>query len=215
METKLTHGIQSFGSCRGVSGHQHNPFAAVSIGPFSETDGEVKGFSLIYSGNFLFEAEMSDLGRLRINMGINPMGFYWHLEKGKEFSTPEAILTRSKDGLGGLSREFHRVLEDYVIAPLPKWAEISPPVLLNSWEAFYFDINHNNIVELTKQAVHIGIDMIVVDDGWFGKRDDDTSSLGDWTVNTTKFPLGLDGLAHAVNELGCRLVNRLYFFQLC
>jgi alpha-galactosidase len=203
VETKLSHGMQSFGSMRGVSGHQHNPFAVVTVGPPSETQGEVKGFSLIYSGNFLFEAELGEMGRLRVNMGIHPMGLQWYLKPGGVFNTPEAVLVRSNKGLGGMSRVLHRLFLDKLIPHT--WADDGPtPVLLNTWEARYFNVNHDNVVEMAKQAARVGIDLIVLDDGWFGKRNDITTSLGDWTADLTKFPLGLNGLADAVNAAGCK-----------
>lgn len=203
IETKLTQGIQSIGSTRGVSGHQHNPFAAVTIGLPNETVGETKGFSLIYSGNFLFEADLSELGRLRVNMGIHPMGFQWHLASNQEFTTPECILVRSAEGLGGMSRQLHRVFLDALI-PSNRWSTSPPPILLNSWEAKYFQVSHDNIIEMATKAISIGIDMIVVDDGWFGKRDSDTSSLGDWWINIAKFPQGLKPLVDEINQLGCK-----------
>lgn len=204
IETKLTHGIQSFGSTRGVSGHQHNPFCALSIGPPSETNGEVKGFSLIYSGNFECEAELSEMGRLRMNMGIHQMGFQWHLVPGNSFYTPEAVLVRSNRGLGGMSRVLHRLFLDHLIRPLPRWARNDPPILLNSWESCYFDVNHSQIVEMARQGSKLGINLIVLDDGWFGKRDDITSSLGDWQINTVKFPFGLESLAEEVRSYNCK-----------
>lgn len=112
---------------------------------------------------------------------------------------------RSSEGMGGMSRVLHRLLLDKLMAPLPRWAEISPPVLLNSWEANYFDINHDNVIEMAKQGSRIGIDLVVIDDGWFGNREDDTTSLGDWVANPDKFPHGLRHLAQEVNALGCRL----------
>lgn len=203
IETKLTQGIQSIGSTRGVSGHQHNPFAAITIGPPNETQGEVKGFSLVYSGNFLFEADLSELGRLRINMGIHPMGFQWHLASSQEFFTPETILVRSSEGLGGMSRTLHRLFLDHLI-PANKWSNLPPPILLNTWEAKYFDVNHENIIQMARKAVSIGVDMIVVDDGWFGERNSDTTSLGDWFPNGDKFPHGLKALVDEVNQVGCK-----------
>ena len=156
METRLTQGIQSIGSSRGVSGHQHNPFGAVTIGPPSETKGEVKGFSLIYSGNFILETDLSELGRLRINMGIHPMGFQWHLAPGECFCTPECVLVRSSEGLGGMSRVLHRLFLD-TLMPCNRvcggaWWTRNPPILLNTWEARYFNVNHANVVEM---ATHV------------------------------------------------------------
>lgn len=201
-ETRLSQGMQSFGSMRGVSGHVQNPFAAVTIGPPSETSGEVRGFSFIYSGNFLVEAEMSEMGRLRCNIGINPMGLQWHLLPAQTFNTPEVVLTRSSEGLGGLSRAIHRLFLDRL---LPRnWSDSDPPILLNSWEAKYFHVNHHNIVEMAQQAAKVGINLIVLDDGWFGKRENDTCSLGDWVADLVKFPHGIKGLAEEVNAAGCK-----------
>jgi alpha-galactosidase len=150
IETKLNHGMHSFGSTRGLSGHQHNPFAAITLGPPSEDYGEVKGFSLIYSGNFLIESEINELGRLRFNMGIHPMALQWHLKPGHQFHTPEAVLVRSSEGLGGMSRNLHRLFLDRL---LPRnWSDNEPPILLNSWEAKYFHVSHSNIVEMARQV---------------------------------------------------------------
>lgn len=165
-------------------------YVALTIGPPSEDTGEVKGFSFVYSGNFLFEAELSEMGRLRINMGVNPMGFQWHLEKGnilhssvdmntlpvitdkntyfvelvsgQSFSTPEAILVRSHEGLGGMSRVFHRLFNDHLIVKLPDWALQSPPILLNTWEAKYFDIDANSVIEMSSMVrITVKIQLII------------------------------------------------------
>jgi len=223
--------MSSFGSMRGVSGHQHSPFAAVTVGPPSETQGEVKGFSLIYSGNFLFEAELGEIGRLRVNMGVHPASLSWYLKPQGIFNTPEAVrcfrrgalrhrlplhlsrrlffsgvfrqvLIRSNEGLGGMSRALHRLFLDRLIPRT--WADEHPPIVLNTWEAYYFGVNHDNVVETARQAARLGIDMIVLDDGWFGKRNDISSSLGDWTPDLSKFPTGIAGLAADVNAQGCR-----------
>jgi len=146
--------MHSFGSIRGVSSHVHNPFAAITMGVPNEDFGEVKGFAFVYSGNFLVEAELNETGRLRFNLGIHPMGLQWYLKPGGVFSTPEAVLVRSGEGLGGMSRALHRLVLDRLI---PRhWSDISPPVLLNSWEAKYFHVNHNNILEMAKQVSIIG-----------------------------------------------------------
>ena len=203
VETKLSPGTQSFGSTRGVSSHHHNPFCAISIGPPSETTGEVKAFTLIYSGNFLVEAEINEFNRLRVNMGINPMEFQWHLAPGAEFSTPEALMVRSDEGMGGMSRTQHRIINDRLVPRT--WAHDAPPVLVNSWEAMYFNVNHENIMKLAIDSVRVGCDLVVVDDGWFSNRLNINSSLGDWTVNTEKFPRGLAGLADDLNNLGMKL----------
>jgi len=201
-ESLLQHGHVSFSSSRGVSGHVHNPFAAVTIGPPNETLGEVKAFSFVYSGNYLIETEISEMGRLRCNVGINPMGLQWHLTPNKTFNTPEVVMARSKEGLGGMSRAIHRLFLDRL---LPRnWSDAEPPILLNSWEAKYFHVNHSNIVEMAQQASNVGINLIVLDDGWFGKRENDTCSLGDWVADMTKFPHGIKGLAEDVNAAGCK-----------
>jgi alpha-galactosidase len=205
VETKLSHGMQSFGSIRGVSSHQHNPFAAITVGPPNESNGEVKGFSFVYSGNFLVEAELNEMGRLRFNMGIHPMGFGWNLAPGDTFETPEVVMVRSKSGMGGMSRTLHRLTLDKICPA--SWSDhvpTQPPILLNSWEARYFNVNHDNIVDMAYQAQTIGADLLVLDDGWFGLRNDDESSLGDWYPNLTKFPHGISGLAQAVNGAGVK-----------
>jgi len=219
IETKLNHGMHSFGSTRGVSSHQHNPFAAITIGPPCETDGEVKGFSLIYSGNFLAEAEITEMGRLRFNLGLHPMGMQWFLksqhqagdvnDSSNSFSTPEAVLVRSGQGLGGMSRTFHRLILERVIPS--NWSDSHPPVLLNTWEAKYFHINHANVLDLAKHAASVGVDMIVLDDGWFGERNTDTVGLGDWFVDSEKFPYGLKALVDEINQLGGGMKFGLWF----
>eukprot|EP01031_Cornospumella_fuschlensis_P036624 gene36624-44427_t len=132
-ETKLSHGNHCFGSTRGVSSHQANPFACITIGAPHESHGEVRAFSLVYSGNFLWEAELGELGRLRVCMGLHPMGLQWHLQTGEEFCTPEVVMVRSSEGLGGMSRTLHRVFLDRLIPHT--WADEHPPILLNTWEA--------------------------------------------------------------------------------
>eukprot|EP00981_Chlorochromonas_danica_P002005 scaffold413_cov176-Ochromonas_danica.AAC.1 len=201
VESKLTHGMQSFGSTRGVSSHQHNPFAAITFGAPNENHGEVRGFALVYSGNFMFEAEQGELGRLRVMMGVHH-GMSWHLGPGESCSTPEVALIRSSNGLGGMSRTMHRLILDRLIPP--SWADANPPILLNTWEAKYFHVNHDNVIDMARQAARVGIDLLVLDDGWFGKRDDDSSSLGDWIVNLEKFPLGLKGLVEEINAVGLK-----------
>ena len=202
-ETKLSQGCQSFGSTRGVSSHHHSPFCLVSVGPPNETSGEVKAFSLVYSGNFLIEAEVNEFNRLRINMGIHPMDFQWHLRPGEVFSTPEALIVRSDEGVGGVSRTQHRIINDML---LPKtWAFYNPPVLINSWEAMYFNVNHESILALGEEAAKVGCDLMVVDDGWFANRFTINSSLGDWTVDHSKFPCGLSYLAEELNKIGMKL----------
>ena len=182
----------------------HNPFVAISRGgPSHENHGNVYGFALVYSGNHIVEVEKNELGRIRVNVGINPMCFSWSLQPGEEFQTPECVMVHSSSGIGGMSRTFHGIFLDHLI---PKqWAKQHPPILLNSWEAKYFDVNHDNIVQMAAQASNLGIEMIVLDDGWFGNRNDANTSLGDWQPNRSKFPYGIRGCAEAVNSLGLKM----------
>ena len=131
------------------------------------------------------------------------MGFQWHLDYQSSFSTPEVLLVRSSEGMGGMSRMQHRIMNDML---LPKtWAQDVPPILINSWEAMYFDVSHENIMALAKQGAEIGCDLMVVDDGWFSSRSDINSSLGDWTVNKSKFPGGMKLLGEELNAMGLKL----------
>lgn len=172
------------------------------MGTPHETKGEVRGFSFVYSGNFLTEAEIAETGRLRFTMGLHPMGMQWHLNAGKYFATPEVVMVRSSEGLGGMSRTFHRL---YLERLIPRnWSDLSPPVVLNTWETKYFHVTQDNVLELAREAKKIGVDLIVLDDGWFGNRDNETSSLGDWIVNLSKFPAGLKALVDQINAMGMR-----------
>ncbi len=200
--TRLEQGVKSFGSLRGTSSHQHAPFLAISAGhaPPDETHGHVYAFSLVYSGSFSAEAELVDVGRLRVNMGIQHLGFSWHLEPGDTFSSPECVLVFSNAGLGRMSRTLHSLVREHVMPPT--WRHVPMPVLVNTWEAEYFGVSHDSVVAMARAAHAVGVEMIVLDDGWFGERHDATSSLGDWTPNPTKFPFGIRGLAADVRAEG-------------
>eukprot|EP00505_MAST-04D_sp_SCG-Rhode-Island_P002002 Stramenopile-MAST_4_protein_2002 len=203
--TRIQPGLFSVGSTRGTSSHVHNPFAVVSRGSQEprETDGDVFGFALVYSGNHIIEAEGNEVGRVRLNMGIHPLGFCWSLTPGTEFQTPECIMVYSSKGLGGMSRIFHHLFLDHL---MPKTWTVQPqPVLLNSWEAQYFNVSHDSIVEMAIEAKKLGIEMVVLDDGWFGKRNDANSSLGDWFPNREKFPFGIRGCANSIESLGMKM----------
>lgn len=130
------------------------------------------------------------------------MGLQWSLKQGESFSTPEVVMVRSSEGLGGMSRTLHRLYLERLIPS--NWSDRNPPILFNSWEAKYFHINHDNIVELAHKAASMGIDLIVLDDGWFGKRDNDNGSLGDWIIDLSKFPNGLKPLVDEINAAGCK-----------
>ncbi|MBE6726359.1 MAG: alpha-galactosidase [Ruminococcaceae bacterium] len=202
VRSPLAHGHQSISSARGSSSHYHNPFAALARCGADEDRGEVYGFNLVYSGSFDITADVDYYETTRLNMGINPEGFLWHLEPGEVFDTPEAVLVYSKEGLGGMSRAFHRLYLDHLIRG--KYRREVRPLLINSWEAAYFDFDTDKLVSFAERAKEIGIDMLVMDDGWFSRRNDDRSSLGDWWVNEDKLPGGLGVLIDRVNALGLK-----------
>lgn len=198
----LVNGTQSIESRRGASGHSENPFMALVSKNAGEDRGEAYGFSLIYSGNFLASVEVDQYKTARVAMGINPFDFSWTLEPGEEFYTPEAVMVYSNAGIGEMSRTYHRLYRSRLARGKYKYAE--RPVVINNWEATYFDFNEEKLRELAKEAAALGIELLVLDDGWFGKRNSDTSSLGDWFVNEEKLPGGLKGLANAVKEEGMK-----------
>lgn len=193
-------GCLTFESRRGMSSHQSNPFVILCDPETTENRGECWGFMLMYSGNHLEEIGMDQTGSVRIVSGIHPEGFGWRLAPGESFRTPEAILSRSGEGLNGLSRNYHRVIRDHVIPP--RWRSGHRPVLVNSWEAAYFDFDAEKILRLARSARELGMEMLVLDDGWFGRRNDDTCSLGDWVPNEEKLGCSLAELSERVHALG-------------
>lgn len=197
---KLAHGITSFSSVRGASGHYHNPFAALLAPETTEEHGDAYGFNVVYSGNYAITAEVDAFGLTRIICGLNHEGFEWKLDAGEEFYTPETVLVYSAEGLGGMSRALHRFYREHLINQ--RWARAPRPVLVNNWEATYFAFDDEKLVSIAKDAAELGIDMLVMDDGWFGKRNDDRSSLGDWNTNEEKLKGGLPSLVSRVNEAG-------------
>ncbi len=202
VERQLRPGLQSIGSLRGASGHEHNPFLVLRRPTTTEEHGEAYGLSLVYSGNFLAEADVDTYGTSRVRLGINPEGFAWTLERGAEFCTPEAILAYSDAGLGALSDAFHALFRDRLARGV--WRDAPRPIVINNWEATYFDFDEPKLLEIASSARELGIELFVLDDGWFGRRDSDNSSLGDWSVNLTKLPGGIDGLARKIEALGMR-----------
>lgn len=201
MERKpLIHGIQEISSRRGISSAMHNPFMALVRDTTTEHSGEVFGFNLLYSGNFSNRIEVDSYNRTRVLVGIHPDNFTWSLGQGESFQTPEAIMVYSQDGLNGMSQAFHDFYRDHLIRS--PWKKKPRPVLINNWEGTYFDINENKIVEMAVVAKDMGIDLFVLDDGWFGHRDTDNSSLGDWVTDLRKLPNGIEGLADRIHELG-------------
>jgi alpha-galactosidase len=196
----LRPGIQSVESRRGASSHQQNPFAALLSRDATEDRGDVYGVSLVYSGNFLAQAEVDSFSNTRLQIGINPFHFSWKLSAGETFQTPEAVLVFSDEGLGGMSRVYHRLYRTRLCRG--KWRDRARPILLNNWEATYFDFTEEKILEIAKGASELGMELFVLDDGWFGKRNDDKSSLGDWFVNKDKLPGGLESLVEKVSAGG-------------
>ena len=197
----LSSGKQGAYSLRGISSHQFQPFLALCQHNADQSRGLVYGMSFVYSGNFLAQAELDQFNRVRMVMGIHPEGFCWRLESGESFQTPEVLFTCSNAGIGGMSREYHRFLRRHLIRGQNKHR----PTLVNSWEACYFDFDHDRLMQLGRQAAAHGIELLVVDDGWFGERNDDTTSLGDWTVNEKKLPGGLKRLGEELAQLGVGL----------
>ena len=197
---KLTYGIVKIDSKRGVSSSDHNPFVALKEEKTDENHGECYGFSLIYSGNFEASAEVAPHDSLRFLMGINSFDFYWNLEPGQTFVTPESVMTYSSEGLNRLSQNFHHFVNKNIIPQ--QWQGKERPILINNWEATYFDFTERKLLTLARKAKKLGMELFVLDDGWFGKRNDDHSSLGDWYVNKKKLPSGLSGLSAKINRMG-------------
>jgi alpha-galactosidase len=183
-----------------MTGPNHNPFMALAAQGAGEESGEVYGLNLIYSGNFAIDMEVDDRGATRVLAGINPADFRWRLEPGEIFTTPEAVLAYSNEGLGGMSRTFHKFYIEHLMRSA--WAKKKRPLLINSWEAAFFDFDDEKLVEFAKAAKDLGIEMLVMDDGWFGDRHDDFRALGDWQVNEEKLKGGLQSLIKRVNDLG-------------
>ncbi len=197
---KIYRGVQSVSSTRGASSHVHNPFLALCTPETTEKQGNVYGFSLVYSGNFLAQVELDSYDVARITLGINPFQFSWKLSQGETFTSPEAVMTYSEDGLNGMSQSFHEFYRRHLMNT--RWCEQPRPVLINNWEATYFDFNEDKILEIAKEAKTVGADLLVLDDGWFGRRNSDNGSLGDWTVDQLKLPSGLNRLSNSIHELG-------------
>lgn len=187
-------------SKRVASGHVHSPFLALARPWATETQGEVYGYSFVYSGNFIMQAETNQQDVVRINIGINPFGFHWLLQPGEVFQAPEVVMTFSASGFGAMSRTFHRIYRQRLCRG--KYRDAERPVLINNWEATYFDFNEEKILELAKKAHDVGVELLVLDDGWFGTRDDGGSSLGDWVAYRKKLPNGLEGLSDKLAEMG-------------
>lgn len=198
----LAPGHLSFGSLRGATSHQHNPFAALVEKGAGLDNGVVYASNLIYSGNFITSINVNEWNQTRLYTGINPDHFSWLLEPDESFKTPEAVLFHTKDGINGLMKETHAFVLNHIISP--KWQNKVRPIVLNNWEATYFDFDERKLLELAEKAKDIGIECFAVDDGWFGHRNDDRTSLGNWTVDERKFPNGISAFAGKIHEMGLK-----------
>lgn len=200
VDTKVSAGKFVNSSFTGSSSNRANPFIMVSREGANEYQGDVYGFNLIYSGNHYEAVEVNAYDKTRVVTGINPTQFNFNLKPGDEFEAPEAVMTFSREGHNGMSQNMHAFVNDHIVRG--EWSKKARPVLLNSWEANYFDINESKLVALAKKGKEVGVELFVMDDGWFGDRHDDKRALGDWFVNTKKLPRGVKGLAEKINKVG-------------
>lgn len=197
---RLECGLQGVYSMRGSSSYQFNPFLALKRSNTDELSGEVIGFSLVYSGSFLAQVEVDNYDVARITMGIHPDQFRWPMEPGDRFQTPEMVMVYSDKGLNKMSQTYHTLFRTRLARGY--WRDRERPILINNWEATYFDFNEQKILDLAKKASDLGVELFVLDDGWFGKRNDASSSLGDWYPNEAKLGGSLKHLAERITELG-------------
>ncbi len=200
---KMCYGSVSTESIRGISSHQDHPFMALASEDCTQTRGEVYAMNFVYSGNFLAKCMMNQFDQIQMAMGIHPERFCWKLEPGEVFQAPEVVLVYSDEGFGKMTRTFHDLYRKHLIRGF--WKDRERPVLINNWEATYFDFDTEKLLSIAREAAKDGIEMLVMDDGWFGHRESDNSSLGDWFVNEEKLPGGLKYLADEVNRLGMKL----------
>lgn len=198
----LAYGRQNAASFRGNSSHQEHPFLALVTPETTQSTGEVYAMNFVYSGNFIAQIEKSQFDSVRMTMGIHPEGFTWKLEPGERFTAPEVVMVYSAEGLGKMTRTFHDLYRNHLIRS--PYLHQKRPVLINNWEATYFDFDEKKLLEIAKEASQLGIEMLVMDDGWFGKRSSDDSSLGDWFVNEEKLKGGLRELVENVKKLGMK-----------
>lgn len=201
-ERSLQQGIQSIESTRGISSHQHNPFVALKRKNADEHQGEVIGTAFVYSGNFLIQAEVDTWDVTRLQVGINPFGFEWQLKPNETFTSPETVLVYSGKGLNGMSQSFHQLFRKRLARGV--WREKDRPVLINNWEATYFDFNEDKLVSIAEKAHDVGVELFVLDDGWFGERNNDYAGLGDWIVNEQRLPKGIGSLADRIRGIGLK-----------
>lgn len=198
----LAQGIQAVDSLRGNSSHEQNPFVVLKRRNTDERQGEAIGLSLVYSGNFLIQAQVDAFDTTRVLAGIHPFDFDWKLDCGEYFQTPEAVLVYSAKGLNGMSQTFHRLYRKRLARGY--WRDRERPVLLNNWEATYFDFTEDQLINIAVKAKECGVELFVLDDGWFGNRSWERAGLGDWTANPERLPDGITGLADRIEGLGMK-----------
>ncbi len=199
---EIGYGKQSVGSTKGESSHQEHPFMALVSKKATQESGNVYGFHFVYSGNFLAQVEKNQFDSLRIQIGIHPKNFCYEVKPGECFEAPEAILVYSSEGLGGMTRTLHDLYRNHLIRS--PYKDKKRPILINNWEATYFQFDTEKLLSIAREAKRAGIEMLVMDDGWFGYRNDDNTSLGDWTVNEKKLQGGLKYLVDEVNKIGLK-----------
>lgn len=197
---ELVQGLHAVESRRGHSSHNQNPFVALKRPQTTETSGEVLGFCLVYSGNFQIQAEVDTYDTVRMMAGIHPAGFDWKLEPNESFQTPEAVMVYSDQGLNGMSQTYHRLFGRRLARGY--WRDRPRPILINNWEATYFDFTEERLVEIASKAKECGVELFVLDDGWFGERCSDHAGLGDWVANPDRLPNGVPGIAQKIEDLG-------------
>ncbi|MBQ8951223.1 MAG: alpha-galactosidase [Eubacterium sp.] len=199
---KLSAGSVSIESKRGISSANQNPFVIVKRPETNDFMGEAIGLSFVYSGNFIAKAECDSFGRLRLLMGIHPDRFTWVLKTGESFETPEVLIARTDSGLNDLSQTYHKLYNNNLVRG--KWKNTPRPILLNNWEATFMDFDEAKILDIARKAKEAGVELFVLDDGWFGERNDDFAGLGDWVENPKKLPEGIAGLARKINAIGMK-----------
>ena len=199
---ELVHGITEISSKRGTSSHQHNPYVILCKNDTTEQNGVCCGISLLYSGSYQIQTEVAQIEGTRVICGIDDDEFCWTLQQGESFSTPEAVMFYTDKGFADLSNGLKKAFEENLIRSW--WKDKKRPVLINNWEATYFDFNAEKLLSIAGQAAEIGLDMMVLDDGWFGKRNDDNSGLGDWYVNEQKLGCSLGELVEKINQMGLK-----------
>ena len=201
-ERRLTMGIQSVGSIRGNSSHEHNPFLVLKRPFTDERQGEAIGFSFVYSGNFLMQAEVDAHDNTRVLVGIHPDTFEWHLKPEESFQAPETVMVYTDSGLNAMSQSFHKLFQKRLARGY--WRDRVRPILINNWEATYFDFTEDKLVHIAEKAKECGVELFVLDDGWFGARSNEFAGLGDWVANTGRLANGITGLAERMEQIGMK-----------